>query len=226
MHGGDLEVLNAFVVPSEAPWPEETRGVKLGHRVHNFRNHKQHLKHHPERRAELDALGSVYSCGTIWSGGGRRCAPRCWRTRRCTVQVPGAFVRPPEAPWPERRYGVSQEHFVEDHPERRAELDALGFVWDDLERRTRCWHNSRCTATFRCLVRSWCRRRRRGVARGGVGAAAREQGDQHPPQGGLCGRPPGAARGAGRDGLPLACAGLVKLAMRATLSTRGAAGRW
>jgi hypothetical protein len=135
MHGGDLEVLNAFVVPSEAPWPEETRGVKLGHRVHNFRNHKQHLKHHPERRAELDALGSVYSCGTIWSGGGRRCAPRCWRTRRCTVQVPGAFVRPPEAPWPERRYGVSQEHFVEDHPERRAELDALGFVWDDLERR-------------------------------------------------------------------------------------------
>jgi hypothetical protein len=24
---------------------------------------------------------------------------------------------------------------VKHHPERRAELDALGFVWDDLERR-------------------------------------------------------------------------------------------
>ena len=29
----------------------------------------------------------------------------------------------------------TSKHFVKHHPERRAELDALGFVWDDLERR-------------------------------------------------------------------------------------------
>ena len=29
----------------------------------------------------------------------------------------------------------SQDVFVKEHPERRVELDAMGFVWDDLERR-------------------------------------------------------------------------------------------
>ena len=52
---------------------------------------------------------------------------------------------PSEAPWPAEAWGLklgsrvhsirSQEHFVKDQPERRAELDAMGFVWDELERR-------------------------------------------------------------------------------------------
>ena len=58
---GDLEVTRAFVVPSEAPWPEEAWGVKLGHRVHNILYHEQHMKHHPERRVELDAMGFRWS---------------------------------------------------------------------------------------------------------------------------------------------------------------------
>jgi hypothetical protein len=34
----------------------------------------------------------------------------------------------------------SEEQHVKHHPERRAELDALGFVWDDLERRWEVVH--------------------------------------------------------------------------------------
>ena len=77
---GDLEVSRPFVVPSEAPWPEEAWGMKLGHRVDNIRSSEHHVKNHPERRAELDALGFV------WDDPG---------TRRCTA-TPGGWVgRPP-----------------------------------------------------------------------------------------------------------------------------------
>ena len=54
---GDLEVPYAFVVPSEAPWPQEAWGIKLGDRVNNIRSREDYVKDHPVRRAELDALG-------------------------------------------------------------------------------------------------------------------------------------------------------------------------
>ena len=54
---GDLEVPKAFVVPSEAPWPAEVWGLKLGHRVSDIRSSEQYVKDAPERRAELDAMG-------------------------------------------------------------------------------------------------------------------------------------------------------------------------
>ena len=48
---------NAFVVPSEAPWPAEAWGLKLGKRVSNIRGSEHFVKDQPERRAELDAMG-------------------------------------------------------------------------------------------------------------------------------------------------------------------------
>ena len=54
---GDVEVPQRFVVPSEAPWAEEAWGTQLGFRVHHIREREDYVKHHPERRAELDALG-------------------------------------------------------------------------------------------------------------------------------------------------------------------------
>ena len=55
------------------------------------------------------------------------------------LEVPHAFVVPSEAPWSEEAWGMQlgyrvnhircQEHYVKDHPERRAELDALNFRW-------------------------------------------------------------------------------------------------
>ena len=54
---GDLELPTAFVVPSEAPWPAEAWGLKLGSRVSDIRHQEQYVKDAPERRAELDAMG-------------------------------------------------------------------------------------------------------------------------------------------------------------------------
>ena len=39
------------------PWPEEAWGVPLGSRVNHIRHEGISVKHYPERRAELDALG-------------------------------------------------------------------------------------------------------------------------------------------------------------------------
>ena len=54
---GDLEVRKAFVVPSEAPWPAEAWGLKLGSRVDDIRHQEYYIKDEPERRAKLDAMG-------------------------------------------------------------------------------------------------------------------------------------------------------------------------
>jgi hypothetical protein len=141
---GDLEVLQPFVVPSGATWPEEARGMKLGKRVSKIRSREDYVKHHPERRAELDALGFVWDdLERRWEE--VRAALLAYQELHGDLEVPQAFVVPSEVPWPEEAWGMKlgsrvsdirqQEHFVKHHPERRAELDTLGFVWDDLERR-------------------------------------------------------------------------------------------
>jgi hypothetical protein len=176
---GDLEVTRAFLVPSEAPWPEEAWGMRLGKSVNQIRASEHFVKDRPERRAELDALGFV------WDGLERR-----WEEVHATLLaykvvlgslvLPLAFVVPSEAeaPWPEEAWGMklggrvnnirsSQEMYVKDHPERRAELDALGFRWNSL-------------AFF--------------TAQEPNGSPMRRD---------LREGPPGAARGAGRDGLSI-----------------------
>ena len=54
---GDLQVTRTFVVPSQAPWPKEAWGLKIGSRVHTIRHQEIYVKDEPERRAELDAMG-------------------------------------------------------------------------------------------------------------------------------------------------------------------------
>ena len=55
---GDLEVIRTFVVPSDAPWPAEAWGLKLGKRVHDIRRRGSYVwcgsygETHPERRVE------------------------------------------------------------------------------------------------------------------------------------------------------------------------------
>merc|ERR1711871_1042305 len=47
---GDLLVPQAFVVPSEEPWPEFTWGLKLGARVNAIRSQGTLVANSPERR--------------------------------------------------------------------------------------------------------------------------------------------------------------------------------
>jgi hypothetical protein len=55
---GDLNVPKAFVVPSSAPWAEETWGMKLGFAVNDIRYQGQYLRDDkPERKEWLDEMG-------------------------------------------------------------------------------------------------------------------------------------------------------------------------
>jgi hypothetical protein len=55
---GDLNVPQAFVVPSSAPWAEETWGMHLGSRVSNIRSRGDYLRDDkPERKDWLDEMG-------------------------------------------------------------------------------------------------------------------------------------------------------------------------
>jgi hypothetical protein len=114
--------------------------MQLGHRMHYISTKEHYVKHHPERRAELDALGFVWDdLERRWEE--VRAALLAYQEVYGDLQVPYAFVVPSGAPWPEEAWEMqlgysvirSQEHYVEHHPERRAELNAPGFVWDDLE---------------------------------------------------------------------------------------------
>ena len=96
------------------------------------------MKDHPERRAELDALGFVWDdLERRWKE--LRAALQAYQELHSDLAVPQRFVVLSEVPWPEEAWGIklgsrvnnirSLEHFVKDHPERRAELGALGFRW-------------------------------------------------------------------------------------------------
>jgi hypothetical protein len=115
--------------------------MQLGSRVSTIRSEEIFVKDHPERRAALDALGFV------WDDLERRweevhAALLAYKEVHGDLEVPQAFVVPSEAPWPEEVWGMklgsrvsdirSKEIYVKDHPERFAELDALGFRWNSL----------------------------------------------------------------------------------------------
>ena len=57
---GDLFVPQAFCVPSEAPWPEASWGLKLGARVNAIRSQGTLVANAPERRELLDQLGFTW----------------------------------------------------------------------------------------------------------------------------------------------------------------------
>ncbi len=52
-----MHVPARFVIPSEAPWPRETWGHKLGARVASIRNQESYVKKDPARRRTLDEMG-------------------------------------------------------------------------------------------------------------------------------------------------------------------------
>ena len=95
----------AFVVPSQAPWPEDAWGIKLGSRVDGIRSADEHVRNHPERRKLLNDMGFV------WDDYERRWeqvlgALRVYKEVHGDLQVPSAFVVPSQAPWPEEAWGI------------------------------------------------------------------------------------------------------------------------
>lgn len=56
---GDLRIPSKFIVPNEEPWPRVSRNVKLGVRVAAIRSAGRYVKDHPERKAQLDEIGTL-----------------------------------------------------------------------------------------------------------------------------------------------------------------------
>jgi hypothetical protein len=121
--------------------------MKLGRRLRlglRLGSREDFVKNHPERRAELDALGSVWDHLERLRWEHVCAALLAYQEVHGDLEVPQLFVVPPEAPWAEEAWGMmlgrrvdntrNAEDYVKHHPERRAELGALGFRWNSLAR--------------------------------------------------------------------------------------------
>ena len=131
-----------FVVPGGDGWAEEACGLQLGMCVSRLRSRRRKGTLPAVDVAQLDALGFVWSIPE-WRWQCVLQSLAVYKEMHGDLEVPFAFVVPSEAQWPAEAWGLKLGSRVNDircrvvkhHPERRAELDAMGFVWDGLERR-------------------------------------------------------------------------------------------
>ena len=148
---GDLLVPPQFVVPAhddEVPpatapppaFPEVCHGLALGRAVKALRARARRSALGAEDVAALRDMGFVL-CPAEWRWERALAALRAYREAHGHLRVPRGFVVPAAGPpWPEEARGLklgaavgnmrsTNAQFVRGHPERRALLDELGFVW-------------------------------------------------------------------------------------------------
>ena len=138
---GHVRVPKKFVVPDAEGWPAEARGLELGLQVSGLRTQKKRDTLPKDDVAQLEALGFVWNLFD-WKWQCVLQSLQAYQQVHGDLQVLRPFVVPPETPWPEEAWGMrlgkrvnmirTREDFVKDHPERRAELDAMGFRWSAL----------------------------------------------------------------------------------------------
>ena len=138
---GHVRVPKKFVVPDADGWPEEARGLKLGLQVSGLRTQKKRGALAQDDVAQLEARSFVWNLWD-WKWQCVLQSLQAYQEVHGDLEVLRPFVVPSKAPWPEEAWGMklgkrvnnirSLEHHVKDHPERRAELDALGFRWNSL----------------------------------------------------------------------------------------------
>jgi len=153
-----LRVPSTFVVPEQSDvWPEEFWGFPLGQKCTAVRQKQLYVKNRSKRQKMLEELGFR------WSGNANlawlkvvHAAAIYSKLHNRSLDVPNNFVVP-EPPkdflgaddwaWPEYLWGLQLGQRLkeirindvylkgEDGPERRRQLDALGFVWNTREHR-------------------------------------------------------------------------------------------
>ena len=130
-----------FVVPDCDPWPESTRGLPLGKKMAAVRT-KSFLKNNPGAKEKLEALG-IQLDGKAAANDTRfqkvYDALVTYKKLNGDLLVPQPFVVPKESDWPESTWGLrlgarvnairSQGTFVNTNPDRRKQLDDIGFIW-------------------------------------------------------------------------------------------------
>ncbi|OQR82360.1 hypothetical protein ACHHYP_20796 [Achlya hypogyna] len=141
---GDLCIPHAFEIPDEDKrWPKDVWKVALGLVAHNLRHNASALP--PVREKQLSALGFIWDVEELQ-----------WRTWHKTLQtfyrlyghvdVPLAFCVPDQDPawtpdaWQEKLGEIVAALRTEAHvlsPERRWQLDELGFNWGPAAKKRR-----------------------------------------------------------------------------------------
>ncbi|OQS05716.1 hypothetical protein THRCLA_02180 [Thraustotheca clavata] len=138
---GDLLVVRDFKVPSNDPaWPPDTWNINLGLVVLRLR-HDGPEKCPPERKSQLDALGFVWDWyDDLWNS--RIKALEIYKSVYGNLAVPFTFVVPEnDTSWPPEmwntRLGITvntiRQHIENCPPERKFQLDQMGFVWDCMD---------------------------------------------------------------------------------------------
>ena len=134
-----MEVPISFAVPAEAPWPEDAWGINFGTRLAAIRSHENYVKDRPDRVAELNRMGFIWD---VYEEHWQRILDslHVYKELHGNLEVPISFAVPSEAPWPEDAWGMnlgsrvvtirSQEYHVKDRPDRVAELNRMGFIWN------------------------------------------------------------------------------------------------
>mmetsp|Transcript_1703 Transcript_1703/g.1963 ORF Transcript_1703/g.1963 Transcript_1703/m.1963 type:complete len:825 (-) Transcript_1703:100-2574(-) len=139
---GSLNIPSNFVVPDCDPWPESTRGLPLGKKLPTVRT-KTYLKANPGATDKLRGLGFEFD-GKVAANDARFTkvyeALKRYKEIYGDLLVPQPFVVPESSDdWPEETWGLrlgarvnairSQGTFVNTNPERRVQLEEIGFVW-------------------------------------------------------------------------------------------------
>lgn len=140
---GKINVPSNFVVPNADPWPESTRGMPLGKKIPVIRS-KTYLKANPGAADRLAKLGFEFD-GKAAANDQRYQkvydALKRYKELNGDLFVPQPYVVPDgDNGWPENLWGLrlgarvnairSQGTFVRTNPDRKVELDELGFEWD------------------------------------------------------------------------------------------------
>ncbi|CAM9282946.1 unnamed protein product [Phaeothamnion confervicola] len=132
-----------FVVPREGgDWPDACRGLPLARVVYNMRFWQTHVMGRRSRRDALNRLGFVWDRlqdeYNIVLG-----ALLTYRELNGNLSVPSDFSVPRAEPWPASCRGMrlgakvaavrSRNLYLRERPDRFAQLDNLGFVWERSE---------------------------------------------------------------------------------------------
>ena len=174
-------------MPSEAPWPEDAWGIKLGTRLTAIRKQEIYVKDRPDRIAELNRMGFIWD---FYEEHWQRILDslHVYKKLHGDLKVPYDFMVPSEAPWPEDAWGINlgtsvlsirnQEIYVKGRPDRVAELNRMGFIWNINEE-----HWQRILESLHVYKELhgdvevpydslWCRQRRRGPRTRGASNSA------------------------------------------------------
>jgi hypothetical protein len=124
-------------------WPEHLAGMELGNIVKRIRDGSLEVKHIPERKAQLDAIGFDWGDPKFFIDvpfEKSMCAMYAYYLVRGDMFVHEDFIMPDEDPWPHALAGYElgkavkrirelQNFFEAYHPEKVGLLRMIDFVW-------------------------------------------------------------------------------------------------